>query len=149
VKGREEKIKTRAAVISIMTLALAVLMSAQGSRAMYATAGAQFAYAKKNISMGLRSGNDGVVEGSMILIAKMKMTSPESNIAELKTIIDSIAFAPSSSRVLRYEAHVASCSCEFPEWFAMNETLYALEMDRFFASAGRLLQDTVLSTKHS
>ena len=149
MKGSEKNMKTRIVIMSIMTLAFAVSMCAQGSLAKRPTAEARFDNAKKNIFMGLRSGNAGVVEGSMILIAKIKMTSPETNIVVLKSIIDSIAFTSSSPQDLRYRANVISYILGNPEWFAIDNTLNVLETDWFFASAARLLQNRMLSTEHS
>lgn len=140
--------KTRVVIMSIVTFAFAVSMCAQGSPKKYPTTEARIAYAKKNILMGLRSGNAGVVEGSLILIAKIKMKSPETNIAELKTVIDNIDFT-NFSNALRYKANVTSFICAYPEWFAIDSALYALETDWFFASAARLLQQKMLSTEPS
>jgi hypothetical protein len=77
------------------------------------------------------------------------MISPETNIVELKTIIDSIAFTSSSPHDLRYKANVISYILANPEWFAIDNTLCALETDWFFVSAARLLQNKMLSPERS
>lgn len=140
--------KTRILIMSIVTFAFAASMVAQDSVKKFPTNEVRIAFAKKNIIMGLRSDNAGLIEASMILISKIKMSFPETNVAEIRTVIDSLALA-SPSGTLRYKAYLASNICADPEWFAIDNALYTLETDWFFASASRLLGQKMLATEPS
>ncbi|MDP1678211.1 MAG: hypothetical protein Q8L88_15245 [Bacteroidota bacterium] len=140
--------KTRIVILLIVTFAFAVSLYAQDSLKKFSTNERRIAFAKKNIIMGLRSGNTGLMEASLILIAKIKMRFPEINITEVKTVVDSIAFT-NSSYALQYKAYLASNICAYPEWFVIDNTLYNLETDWFFASVARRLQQKMLATEPS
>jgi len=88
--------------------------------------------------MGLRSDNSGLIESCLILVSKIKMCYYETNIAEILTVIDSLALA-SPSGVLRYKAFIVSNICTQPERFDTENELITRNADYFFASAARLL----------
>lgn len=137
--------KTRVVRMTIITFIFAASLYAQDSLKKYPTNEVRIAYAKKNILMGLRSGNAGVVEASLILAAKIKIKFPETKIAELQTVIDSIALI-GSSNVLRYKAYLASNICADPEWFSKENIFLQPESEIFFISASQRLQDKLLQT---
>jgi len=134
---------------AIVTLLIIFILSFTGSiRAQhnvlkYPTTEAKIAYAKKNVLMGLRSGNNGLIEASLILIARIKMNFPETNIAEVKPVIDSIAFTKSSG-ALQYEAYLTTNICSDPEWFSADTTVRHSKPEVFFLSVSQRLQSKLL-----
>ncbi|MEW5798894.1 MAG: hypothetical protein AB1728_07780 [Bacteroidota bacterium] len=98
--------------------------------------------AKKNIAAGMRSTNDGLMEASFVLAAKMKMKYPEESIAELKSILDSISVAH-DSEVIRYKAYLSSYICGDPDWFAMDSAVASADVEHFFPAAARRLQQKI------
>jgi hypothetical protein len=137
--------KTRFVIMVIVTFAFAALMVAQDTVKKFPTNQVRIAYAKKNILMGLRSGNAGLIEASLMLISKIKMDFPETNVAEVRTVIDSLALA-SPSGTLRYKAYLASNICANPEWFLMENTILQIEAEIFFIAASQRLQNKLLQT---
>jgi len=96
-------------------------------------------YAKKNALMGLRSGNNGVVESTMMFVGKMKMSYPSAEIDQLLRLIDGIA-ATHSSASMRFKAYIVSNICTDPMWYAGEEFLDASEPDLFYGAAAIRLQ---------
>ncbi len=135
--------RTRVIKLSIVAMMFALSMNAQDSSKKYATNEARVAFAKKNILMGLRSGNHGVIEASLILIAKIKMEFSETSVIEVRPVIDSIALACHSG-VLRYKAYLTANICADPEWFSTENTLRQTETEVFFISASQRLQNKLL-----
>ena len=131
--------KTVVLVISITIILVTAPLYAKDSSEKYALNEGQISFAKKNILMGLRSDNSGLIESCLILVSKIKMYYHETDVAEILTVIDSLAFT-SPSGVLRYKAFIASNICTQPEWFDIDNDIYTRNAERFFASAARLLQ---------
>lgn len=94
---------------------------------------------KKNIATGMRSKNDGLMESSFMLAAKMKMRYPGEPIAELKSLLDSISVVD-GSETIRYKASLSSYICSDPEWFAMDSAVASADAEHFFPLAARRLQ---------
>jgi hypothetical protein len=143
--GKDGNMKTRVLVTSIIIILLAAPIYAKDSSEKYPLNEGQIAFAKENILMGLRSGNSGLMEACFMLISKIKMSYRETNVAEILTVIDSLALA-SPSFVLRYKAFLVSNICAHPEWFDIDNALDASKADNFFASAARLLQQKMFPT---
>lgn len=135
-------------ILAFVTIAFVVSIYAQDSSRKIPLSKSQIAFAKKNLLMGLRSGNNGVMESSLILISKIKINFCETNVAEIRNVIDSLALA-SPSGAFRYKAYLVSNICAYPEWFAIDNALNTLERDLFFVSASRLLQQKMLATEPS
>ncbi len=127
-------------IMTIVTMVIAISLNAQESPKKYSVSEARITTITKNILMGLRSGNKGVIEASLILIAKIKMNFPQTNITKIKNVIDSIAFS-SSNDTLRYKAYLTSNICADPEWFSTESTLQQVSEDVFFISASQRLQN--------
>ena len=134
---------TRITIIVIVTMVFAVSLFTQDSLKKCPISEARIASVNKNILMGLRSGNKGVIEASLILIAKIKMFFPLTNIAEIRTVIDSLAIT-SSSDTLRYKAYLTSNICTDPEWFSTEKSMNTLELDQFYKTAAQRLQNKML-----
>jgi hypothetical protein len=137
--------KTKALVTSIIIILIAAPIYANDFSDTYTPNDAHISFAKKNILMGLRSGNFGLMESCLILVSKIKLSYHETNVTEILTVIDSLALA-NPSGVLRYKAFIVSNICMQPEWFAMDNTLCTSKDDTFFASAARLLNNKMFST---
>jgi len=120
-----------------------VLSTAQLIAQKYGTERARIDYAKKNIAYGLRSENNGVVESVLILVAKLKMSHPPENIANLLSIVDSLSTSGESG-VLRYKAYIISNICADPAWFAEEDLLHMPTPDQFFVAAARRLENKML-----
>jgi hypothetical protein len=127
-------------ITTVCVLVFSESTSAQNIPLKYSTTEAKIAFWEKNILMGLRSDNEGLIESSLILIARIKLDFPETNIAEVQTVIDSIAFA-GSSNTLRYKAYLTSTICTNPLWFSPENRSQATEQGGFFLSASQQLQD--------
>ncbi|MFA6456421.1 MAG: hypothetical protein WCW40_06315 [Bacteroidota bacterium] len=100
-------------------------------------------HARKNFAMGLRSGNEGVIESTMTLVAKMKLVEPAVDIHNLGFLIDSLASA-NVAPSLRYKAYLISNICATPTRFSSNELLNAPEAGVFFSIAAQQLQHVLL-----
>lgn len=129
--------------ISIVAMIFVISINAQDSLKKYATDEARVAFAKKNILMGLRSGNYGVIEASLILIAKIKMDFSKTSVTEVRPVIDSIVLSCPSG-VLRYKAYLTSNICADPEWFSTENTLQQTGTAVFFISASQCLRSKLL-----
>lgn len=103
----------------------------------------RLAYAQKNMIVGLRSGNTGVVESTMMLVAKVKLYCPARDVDGLLKIVDSLSVAGHSAS-LRYKAYVISNICADPLWFAHEPSLQSLDPDRFYVDAAQRLQQKML-----
>lgn len=140
--------KTKVLVTSIIIILFVAPIHAKDSSKKCPVKENQIAFVKKNILMGLRSDNAGLMESSLILISKIKMYYHETNVTEIQTVIDSLAHA-SPSGVLRYKAFLVSNICSYPEWFAIDNTLNTLELDVFFVSASSILRNKMLAIEPS
>ena len=77
-------------------------------------------------------------------VAKISMTYPGSNIAETKSVVDSLAIhagVPST----RYKAYLASNVCDNPEWFAKKVAVKS--DDEFFESVDSQLHERILGSR--
>lgn len=101
------------------------------------------AFARKNIEAGLRSDNAGVIDGCMMMTAKIGLTLPDLRIPELLALVDSIA-SRSDDPQLRYKAFVVLNICSDPDWFTEEPLLSINESDLFYYTAGRRLQQKML-----
>ncbi|MFA6469068.1 MAG: hypothetical protein WCW35_09225 [Bacteroidota bacterium] len=99
--------------------------------------------ARKNIITGLRSDNDGVIEGSMILAAKMKLIEPSADIQQIIFIVDRIASA-NVTPALRFKAYLVSNICAHPSYFDREELLNAPDTALFFTLAAQRFQHMML-----
>lgn len=134
--------KFRIVIMVIIMVSAATVMQAQQALK-FKTMESRLAYAQKNMALGLRSENPGVVESTMMLVAKMKMIYPSVSIAALLPIIDSIVVAGASPS-LRYKAYLVSNICSLPSWFAADRSLETLQPDLFYNSAALRLQQKML-----
>lgn len=130
-------------VIMVIIVGIATAVSQTQTVLKFKTIESRIAFAQKNMVLGLRSENPGVVESTMMLVAKMKMMYPSVSIAALLPIIDSIVVAGSSPS-LRYKAYLVSNICSFPAWFAADRTLETIQPDLFYNSAALRLQQKML-----
>ena len=97
-----------------------------------------------NLLVALRSENRGLTESAIMRVAEIKMLCPESNIGEVKEVIDSLtvhANVPS----IRYKAYLASNVCDNPELFAKTGSI--ISEDEFFKSVDAQLHETVLGSR--
>lgn len=118
---------------------LAMVLHGQESNNTTHVPKSRFERAKKNIATGMRSKNDGLMECSFMLAAKMKMKYPGEQIAELKSILDSISVAD-DAEAIRYKASLSSHIVSDPEWFAMDSAVCCADAEHFFSGAARRLQ---------
>lgn len=130
-------------IIVIFIMAFAGYIHAQGDFVKHQSIETKIARGKKNILAGLRSENSGLIESSLVLIAKIKLAYPETNVADVQAVVDSIVIAGSSS-TLRYKAYLTSNICADPEWFSAETILPITTVDEFFLSASQRLQNKLL-----
>ncbi len=134
---------TTVSFIIILNIFVASLLNAQDVPLKYPTIESKIAFGKKNILLGLRSNNVGVIEASLLLMAKIKLDFPESNTSDVQPVLDSLALLGSSS-ALRYKAYLISNICDNPQWFSKEDMLWSSETNGFFLSASRHLQNKLL-----
>lgn len=129
--------------IIILNIFAASSINAQEVQLKYPTIESKIAFGKRNILLGLRSENVGLIEASLLLMAKIKLDFPETNTSDVQPVLDSLALMGSSS-VLRYKSYLTSNICTNPEWFSMENMLRTTETEGFFLSASQQLQNTLL-----
>ncbi len=100
----------------------------------------QIEIVKKNCTMGLRSGNEGLISATLLMIARVKLLDTTINVAELRTVIDSLSVAHPSAGI-RYEAYLTSALCGDPEWFSTGANLLNADAEQFFPLASQRLHD--------
>ena len=97
-----------------------------------------------NLKAALRSENLGLKESAIMRVAEIKMPYPGSNIAETKSVVDSLAIHANVPSI-RYKAYLASNVCDNPEWFAKK--VYVKSDDEFFESVDSQLHERILSSR--
>ncbi|MDD8019451.1 MAG: hypothetical protein PHP42_13845 [Bacteroidota bacterium] len=139
--------KTRIAMIALAVMIAVSTMAAQESfpAKNYALNKKQTECAKKNIMMGLRSGNDGVAEAALMLIAKIKIQEPAVRSVEIQKVVDSLAVS-SPSNAMRYKAYIVSNICIDPEWYAQDNKVVASKTETFFIAAAQRMQYKLFGT---
>jgi hypothetical protein len=138
---KEDEMNTGVMVMAWIVI-LAMMLHAQEADEKKPIPNARLERAKKNIAAGMRSKNDGLMEASFMLVAKMKMKFPEESVAALKSILDSIAVADGTEAV-RYKAYLSSHICSDPDWFAMDSAIASADVEQFFPAAARRLQQKI------
>lgn len=93
---------------------------------------------KKNFSMGLRSGNDGVIESTLMLVGQMKMRYPDCDMAELQRLVEQLAADCPSERI-RYKAYLTAALCGDAEWFSADPKIMAAPSGQFFSVVAQRL----------
>lgn len=133
--------------IMIVSLAAALLsqtVSAQTTGRSSVISSQKIEYAKKNILLGLASGNEGITESVLVLTAKIVLTAPQTDLTEIRTHIERIVSAHESGTI-RYKAFILMQILEDPERFAEVDALHGLEPESFFIAAARHLQKQLLA----
>ncbi len=97
-----------------------------------------------NLLVALRSENRGLTESAIMRVAEIKMLCPESNIGEVKEVIDSLSVHANVPSI-RYKAYLASNVCDNPELFAKEEKMKS--EDGFFESVEAELHENILGTR--
>lgn len=93
---------------------------------------------------GLHSDNDGVVQASMSLVAKLQLRYPHADISELKDELDAMA-VDLRSPSLRYKAFIASMVCTQPSWFDNDPAIVYEDQEQFFSTASEKLRLKLIS----
>ena len=132
--------KKQTAVAMVMMVAIMSMAAAGQSTAKKIEA------AGKNYVVGMRSGNQGLTESSMMQIAKIKIRYPRADFADAKRIIDSLA-VNSTSPSTRYKAYLASNVCDDPKWFAKKDHAAYADNDEFFSSVWSHMQERALGSR--
>ena len=135
--------KTITTILVVFVMVFAGYIHAQNDFVKHQPLETKIAKGKKNILTGLRSENSGLIESSLVLIAKIKLSFPETNVSDVQTVVDSIAIAGSSA-TLRYKAYLTLNICADPEWFSAETILPITTVDEFFLSASQRLQNKLL-----
>ncbi len=100
-------------------------------------------FAMRNMMLGLRTGNDGVIESVLMLTARLRTENPAVDISELHELIDSIAVSHSSPSV-RYKAFIVSHIIEDPSWFMLSDFFSTGDANLFYRSASEQLQNKMI-----
>jgi hypothetical protein len=131
--------KTRIAVITV-TIVLALQLGLGKEPAKRAvTFEERIELAKKNCVIALHSDNDGVVEASIALVAKITLVSPSIDMKQVRDILNQLMVGHPSASV-RYRAYIASTIVADPEWFAQDTSVTTAEGEQFFIAAINRLQ---------
>lgn len=93
---------------------------------------------KKNFAMGLQSGNDGVIESTLMLVGQMRMRYPESIMEEQQRLVEQLAVSHPSERI-RYKAYLITALCSDVEWFSGDPKVMAASSDQFFSTVAQRL----------
>ena len=94
--------------------------------------------AKKNLIVGLRSQNRGVVEASVKMTASIKLLVPSEDMSELEEELNVLS-TRDPSPIVRYKAYIASSICSNPEWF-VHWIDSSSDDDAFYINAGDRLR---------
>ncbi len=137
------RMKTRALQCIAAMMIVGTVLTAQPPIKILDAKEKRLEYAKKNFIMGLRSDNYGVIESTLMMIAKMKITNRFTGISDLQLVIDSLSIA-SPLPSLRYKAFLVSAVCSDPEWFSAETRLNTSEMELFFLNTSQRLQQKML-----
>ena len=132
--------KKQTAVAIVMMVAMVSMAAASQSTTKNIEA------AGKNYVIGMRSGNQGLAESSLMQIAKIKMRYPRADFADAKHVIDSLA-VNSTSPSVRYKAYLTSNVCDDPKWFAMKDHAAYADNDEFFSSVWSHMQERALGSR--
>ena len=93
---------------------------------------------KKNFSMGLRSGNAGVIESTLMLVGQMKMRYPDCDMEGLQRLVEQLASAGPSDRI-RYKAYLTAALCGDTEWFSADPKIMAAPSGQYFSAVAERL----------
>lgn len=129
--------------ILILVVSSIAILTSQPSSYKFNSNNDRIVYAAKNMINALRTGNNGVIESTLMLVAKLKMEKSGIDIPQIQFLIDSLAFS-GSSRVLRYKAFLVSNICDDPKWFLTDSSLQTRDADLFYNAASQRLQDKML-----
>jgi hypothetical protein len=99
--------------------------------------------AKKNMLVGIRLENEGVVEAIIYRMALIKMRYPATDFSKLQSILDDYAISYPIERI-RYKAYIVSNILHDPSWYARDESLTQAQVESFFTLAAVRLQDKLL-----
>ncbi len=131
----------------VMTAMMAVVFTTGVMAQTYSSSNSSKAErGKTNYMMGLRSSNQGLVESSMMQVAKIKMITPAARFEDVKNVIDSLSIYGDTPSV-RYKAYLASNVCENPTWFAKKAYSGYQDNDEFFAAVAAQLQERILGSR--
>ena len=101
---------------------------------------------KKNYTMAMRSGHEGLSESALMQAAKIAMKYPNTPVGEMKNVIDSLAVNGRTASI-RYKAYLAANVCDNPAWFAKNIRYNEDDVDGFFVSVASQLHEIVLGSR--
>ena len=130
--------------MTVMALMAAIFYGGLTAHAYTPTLSARLEMGKKNYLMGVRSGNQGLVESAMMQVAKIKIAYPAFDITEIKSVLDSLSINAKIPSV-RYRAYLASNVCDNPTWFAKENS--DADVNDFFVSVESQLQGRILGSR--
>jgi hypothetical protein len=131
--------KTRMTIIA-MTMVIALQMGfgkEPGKKIM--TMEERIESAKKNCLVALKSDNEGVVQGSIALAARIKLRAPATEMEDIQKMLNELSNEHSSATV-RYEAYIASNICDDPKWYVEDISVTSAKEEQFFIAATNRLQ---------
>ena len=135
--------KTRSSLLVLAAFAAVNMALGAGPTRKFATDSQKAECATKNYSLGLSSGNEGLVQSCIHRIAELKLRMPTTNMLVLQEQLNRLSVSHKSAAV-RYKAYLASCICADPAWFIQETNIPADDQAQFFMSAARLLEQKVL-----
>jgi hypothetical protein len=136
--------KTRIVMMTAITVIAMQFISAREPAKRFNTEEQKVAYATKNLLIGLRSTNPGVIESAIRVTAQMKMRYLAADVSELVKDINAL-WQKYPSGTMRYKAYIALSICENPEWFANENSIVTANEENFFQAASTHMQKHLLS----
>jgi hypothetical protein len=130
----------------VMAMMAAVFFSGIIAEARTPSLNSKLEYAKKNLLIGIRSTNQGLVESAMMQVAKVKIAYRASDFAEVKDVIDSLSVNANNPSI-RYRAYLASNVCDNPTWFAKEDYAREQNVNKFYESVAEELQARVIGSR--
>lgn len=139
----KQQIATIATIVVVAIFAIQIA-AAQAPVKKFTTDEKKIEFASKNLLVGLRSDNQGLIEAALRVSAKLKMRYPAADVSVLVNEMQNI-FEDHPKGSTRYKAYIAISICENPEWYLADEKLAAADEDDFFKKASSRMQEQLLS----
>ncbi|MDP1678115.1 MAG: hypothetical protein Q8L88_14765 [Bacteroidota bacterium] len=136
--------KTRIAMMTAIVIITMQFTFAGEPAKRFTTEDQKVAFATKNLLIGLRSTNLGVIESAIRVTAQMKMRYVAADVSKLVKEMNTV-WQKHPSGTIRYKAYIAMSICENPEWYANENSIVTANEENFFQAASVHMQKHLLS----
>ncbi len=136
--------KLAAAALTLLMLGTASAQTEFAERACYQKANLERGV--KNLEANLQSSNEGVLESSLALVARIKLIYPERSMASIEKEVSELSVSGPNDRI-RYKAYLVYHLFSNPEMYSIESGKDFRNSDEMFTALAKRLQDSYLSTK--